>query len=229
MIPVLQDTQARQHAAALAANPLLRVSFGQITFDAEGQEAPGQYFSRAIHYPGGTESGVTIGRGYDMGYRTPSQIQRELTLAGLGADDALWLSQAAGLRGVKAENFTKQHLDTAPVLLLEVQQRLFERVTTPEMITDIRRILTKPDVAAMYGAIDWGSLKPPIQELVFDLRYRGDYTPQTRTLLQPYIVANDLAGLRRAMSDQPYWASRGVSKERFQARLSILAAGEQAP
>ncbi|MFP2488055.1 lysozyme family protein [Enterobacter ludwigii] len=46
----------------------LKVDKGQVTFDAEGNDITGnRYFSRRIHWPGNDLSGVTLGRGYDMG------------------------------------------------------------------------------------------------------------------------------------------------------------------
>ena len=56
---------------------LLIVESGQVTFDAEGNDIESsRYFSRVIHWPGNTESGVTIGRGYDMGNRTKAKLDK---------------------------------------------------------------------------------------------------------------------------------------------------------
>lgn len=45
----------------------LTVKEGQVTFNAEGNDIQHSiFFSRHIHWPGG-KSGVTLGRGYDMG------------------------------------------------------------------------------------------------------------------------------------------------------------------
>src|SRR5262249_51741927 len=60
-------TQAQPTAAASGGGPL-QVSQGQVTFDAEGNDlVASPYYSRKIIWPGNAESGVTIGRGYDMG------------------------------------------------------------------------------------------------------------------------------------------------------------------
>jgi len=45
-----------------AAEDKLRVPRGQLTFDAEGLDVPGRFFSRVLHVPSGA-SGVTLGRG----------------------------------------------------------------------------------------------------------------------------------------------------------------------
>ncbi len=203
-------------------SPLLQVGFGQRTFDAEGLETPGRFFSRALHWPGGA-SGVTIGRGYDMGGRSPEQVQRELLRAGLEAGEAALLSRAAGLKGGDARSFVAEWKPCAPVLSLQAQQSLFTNVTLPETLQDVRRILEKPDVVARYGAVAWNTLPAAAQELLFDLRYRGDYTPGTRERIQPLLVAKDWAGLREAMEDRPFWQSRGVPANRITARTEIVS------
>jgi hypothetical protein len=203
-------------------SPYLRVSFGQRTFDAEGVEAPGRFFSRQIHYPGGSSSGVTIGRGYDMGRRTALQVERELKVAGVSDLDAKTLATGAGLRGAKAYDFVATNHERAPILTLEAQNALFERVVAPEMISDISRILTKGDVVEKYGRVEWGALKPEVKELVFDLRYRGDYSPSSRALLQRHIVENNTAALLVAMEQREYWRSAGVPEGRINARIEML-------
>jgi hypothetical protein len=157
-----------------------------------------------------------------MGLRTPLQVQRELEYAGMSTHDATLLSGAAGLRGAAARSFVTENRSSAPVLSQEAQKRLFEVIVTPEIISDIRRILTKPDVVAKYGAAEWRCLRPEIQGLLFDLRYRGDYTPEVREYLQEYVVANDTEGLLRVMSERELWQSRGVSDVRMEVRLEIL-------
>lgn len=210
-----------QPPSTSARSPLLRVSFAQSTFDSEGLEGTRCFFSRAIHWPGGS-SGVTIGRGYDMGQRTRLQTERELLYAGLNLADARYLSMGAGLRGSAAERFVRENQREAPVLPLSVQKSLFEGITTVETISDIKRIMAKPDVVERYGRTEWSSLSLPVQELLFDLRYRGDYNPETRARLQPLIARGDVQGLYGLMSDYPYWRAAGVPEMRIRARVKIL-------
>lgn len=200
-------------------HPDLSVSFGQSTFDAEGMEAQGPYFSRVIHWPGGN-SGVTIGRGYDMGQRTRLQVLSELRYAGVSEQDAVFLAGAAGVRGESAGRFVQASLGNSPVLSLPSQRRLFEVVTTPEVLFDIKRILAKPDLQKRYGAVSWTELTPMAQEVVFDLRYRGDYTPKTRERLQPILVARDDAKLLDLLGDTGYWKAQNVPESRVEARLA---------
>lgn len=210
------------HATIHPTHPDLTVSFGQATFDSEGLEARGAYFSRVIHWPGGS-SGVTIGRGYDMGQRTRLQVISELRHAGVQEDDALFLAAAAGLRGEVARRYVRSHLAESPVLSLPAQRRLFEMITAPETVADIKRLLAKPDLQARYGRVSWEELTPMAREVLFDLRYRGDYTPETRIRIQPLVVSGDDAGLSRVLVDRAYWTARGVPAERINARSSITS------
>jgi len=203
------------------SNDPLKVSFAQRTFDAEGVEAPGRFFSRVISWPRLGNSGVTIGRGYDMGQRNPSQILRELSLAGMPPEDARFLAKAAFKRGAEAGEFVQNFKSSAPIMSLEVQRNLFERVTTPEMINDIKRIFNKQDVVSTYGKTSWDELSPAAQELVFDLRYRGDYSPATRKAIQKFLVNKDYEGLRSVINDTAYWQSRGVPAARIRERQAI--------
>lgn len=198
-------------------HPDLNVAFGQTTFDAEGVEATGRYFSRVMHWPGGN-SGVTIGRGYDMGQRTRLQVISELRHAGVSDEDALFFAGAAGLRGARARAYVEAFVGDSPILSLPCQRRLFEMVTAPEVIFDVKRILAKPDLQARYGAVLWDELTPIARELVFDLRYRGDYTPDIRERLQPILVARDDRKLFEFMDDKTFWRSKNVPEARIDAR-----------
>ncbi len=232
MADIRAIAQARlQHAVGAAGDPILtnpnsphlQVRFGQRTFDAEGSESLGRYFSRSITWPGGSGSGVTIGRGYDMGLRAQHQVARELGLAGVGRQDAEILSRGGGLRGNAAAVFIRNNRDIAPILSLEAQRRLFEQVTTPETINDIKRIFAKSDTVATYGAVDWDTLPSAAQEIVFDLRYRGDYTPSTRKRIQPILASQEWHKLPELMNDTGYWSGLGVPRERIAERASIAA------
>jgi len=208
-------------------SPHLTVRFGQVTFNAEGRESRGLSFSRVMHWPGGA-SGVTIGRGYDMGSRTRLQIISELTYAGMSPDDAAFYGEAAGLRGESAARFVQAHVGESPVLSLPGQRRLFEEITATETIADIKRILAKPDLHSRYGIVTWEGLSSYAQELLFDLRYRGDYTPQTRSRIQPLLVSGNDAALQAAMNDVPYWSRLGVPAERIRERAAIPHSEEMA-
>lgn len=76
---------------------------GALTFRVEGQEG-GQYHTREFHVPS-PESGLTIGRGYDMKLRTKSEVRDDLVDAGVKPEKATLISQGAGKQGGDAEEF----------------------------------------------------------------------------------------------------------------------------
>jgi hypothetical protein len=166
-----------------------------------------------------------------MGRRTVSQVQQELSAAGMPHAAAEFLSKAAGLRREKARDFVSSNVEHAPVMSLEVQKKLFEDIVTPEIIRDIKRIFSKPDAVERYGEPKWESLSHAVQELVFDLRYRGDYTPRTRQRVQQPLAHGDFAELQRVINDTAYWLSLGVPRERIRERqrmaANLVSRGEQ--
>jgi hypothetical protein len=197
-----------------------RVPFAALTFDSEGQENSSRFFSRKIHYPGGAASGVTIGRGYDLGGRTYAEIKRHLIESGAPSKDALFFASAAGLRGEHAAAFVREKRKHSPEISPEVQYNLFAKILVPHYVQDIQRIFKKSDVVEAYGAADWDQLPTNVQSLLFDLRYRGDYSGETRKRLQPALVANDTAAFMNIIRDEEYWIGRGVPSGRVSARIA---------
>lgn len=97
-------TSQRHKPRAVTA---LRPDRGGLTFDAEGTEG-GKYHSRVLHVPG-PSSGLTIGRGYDMGSKSAGEITTDLVAAGVELAMAKKLSGAATLRGENAKKFIKDN------------------------------------------------------------------------------------------------------------------------
>lgn len=193
------------------------VALGQVTFDSEGMEG-GKYHSRHIHWPGGA-SGVTIGRGYDMGNRNRHQIVTDLTAVGCAPEQADALASAAGLTAADARQFVNSRRSEIGEITPRQQKLLFERIyATVEL--DTKRICQKDDVVERYGEVDFETLNPLIWELVIDLRYRGDYTGVTRIRVQPPVVSNDLVLFTSLIGDRDFWAS--VPNDRFTRRVNRL-------
>lgn len=207
-----------------ASSPLLKVSRGQFTFDVEGREGPA-YFSRVLQRPTGPASGVTIGRGYDLGHRERPTILTDLKRAGVPEWQAALLSGAALLKGSRAADFWQRHRNLPPISA-ESQRTLFE-TTYRSYEAEAKRIATKADVTEKYGATDWDGLHPAIREIVVDLLYRGDYRPDTRLHIQRSIASNDLGGLLAALLDRDLWRAgepRGVPLDRFTKRIQFVKA-----
>lgn len=205
----------------LAATDYFKVPAGQLTFDAEGLETPGKYFSRKPHVPGAW-SGVTIGRGYDMKERSKDEIIDDLNAAGAPLVKAKKLSRCRGLKGARARNFLTENNLTDLTITPEQQWQLFNS-TYEELEGDVIRICSKTDVAAKYGETDWDQLHFLIRDITIDLRYRGDYTGATRERVQPILVINDLDALASLMADRNYWVgSLNVPNDRFKRRRDYL-------
>jgi len=198
-------------------NPGLIVAAGQVTFDAEGNDNPDSiYYSRVAHKPPGI-SGVTIGRGYDLGHRGSREtIVQELTGAGIDLDA---FSGAIGLQGNEAQSWLNANKETLPELTYDQQKKLFE-FSYNSMEATVRRICNKSDVVAKYGATDFDTLNSAILEIAVDMCFRGDYTPNSRKRVQPCIADNDFEGFFKVISDQAYWSN--VPNDRFKRRVQFL-------
>ena len=85
----------------------LKVSHGQITFDAEGNDNPkSRYFSRKAHVPS-SSSGITLGRGYDLKEKTEAKVYKDLVDSGISEATAKKFSKGAGLSGQGAKDYVK--------------------------------------------------------------------------------------------------------------------------
>jgi len=199
------------------SNIFLEVPHGQLTFDAEGNNVPGSpYYSRVAHCPGGI-SGVTIGRGYDLGHRgSKSTIVSEFEQAGVAIGP--W-EGAIGLKGSEAQTWLSANKSSLPEITLEQQYKLFN-FSYNALLADVKRISSKADVLQVYGATDFNTLNPAIQDTVADLRFRGDYSGTTRKRVQPCMVNNDLPGLYEVIKDRDFW--RSVPQDRFNRRVAYL-------
>ena len=203
----------------MAGKPVTRTSVGpdrgRLTFDSEGTEG-GRYHSRVLHVPG-LSSGLTIGRGYDMGCKSQRQVLSDLVTAGVDATMAKRLSGASMLRGESAKKFIKDGGLESFEITEFVQKRLFELTYAIEE-QSARGVCER--ASSKYGYCNWDKLHPAIRELIVDLKYRGDYTPGSRETLQPLIVANDLKGLAEAMANRGNWPT--VPADRFERRKAFM-------
>lgn len=197
----------------------LKVPRGQLTFDVEGNDITNSiHFSRVAHWPKGP-SGVTIGRGYDLGQRPNPEA--DLKEAGVPEPLFSWLVGAKGLKGQAA----KLYLNAAGTEIKQFQitrkqqYKLFMPVYE-FMKSEVIRISGLPASIEEYGTLAWETTDRKIQDIAVDLIYRGDYTPNTRKLVQQYIVDNDLPALSTIMADSSKWP--GVPSDRFKRRESYV-------
>ncbi|WP_051685886.1 SH3 domain-containing protein [Rheinheimera texasensis] len=220
-LPPASPVPLASAAAPTSGTDDFQVEAGQLTFDAEGMEQRGRYFSRHPHVPTDS-SGVTLGRGYDMRDKTPTMIQADLLACGLSTTAAAQFAKAAGLSGAAGKSFITQN-NLSNFEISPGQQKLLFALTYQQMVSDVLRICQKPDLVKRYGATDWAALPAKVRDLVVDLRYRGDYTPSSRERLQPLLVANNSVGIRQLMADEAYWCGpEKVPQDRFRRRRDYL-------
>ena len=196
----------------------MTITKGLLTYKAEGQEG-GIFHSRKLHVPS-DNSGLTIGRGYDMKGKESYDIIKDLTDAGLSHPHSKLLSTASGLFGDNAKKFIAENhgLDIFTISI-EQQEELF-RISYAEMEADVMRICNKADCVEAYGAVDWNKLDPDIKEVIIDLRFRGDYHPTSRRLIQKYVSKNNLGMFTKNLCDRELWEN--VPEDRFNRRAEFL-------
>ncbi|WIL40650.1 peptidoglycan-binding protein [Pantoea agglomerans] len=149
----------------------LTVSAGQVTFDAEGNDNPhSPFFSRHIHWPGG-KSGVTIGRGYDMGGRSSDEVYLDLIRVGVEEQQARALSLGATKKETSAQLWVRRNKIECGVITRESQARLFETIY-PIYVSRARSVYLSA-TAEKAERTSWDELKPAIKDIVVDLVYQG--------------------------------------------------------
>jgi len=190
---------------------------GLLTWDAEGREG-GLYHTRRLHVPSAA-SGLTVGRGYDMKFRTSGQIHSDLTAAGVGANDATLIAAAGGLSGQSAVDHIAASDLLDFVLAPGCQLALFAR-DYRRYASNAERLCRGIAAVAQTPGWSWGNLHARIRTIVTDLLYRGDLTRGKRDQLGAAIAANDLPAFSKLLSDRSRWS--GVPSDRFQRRAAYL-------
>jgi hypothetical protein len=202
----------------------LNVPYGQLTFDVEGNDFEDashpshRYFSRIVHWPGGV-SGVTIGRGYDLG----QQPDPKTDLANAGVREPLlsWLVGAKGKQGQAA----KAYLNSASK---EIRLHTITRKQQYKLFISVYEVMKQSVLSISgggvnqkdYGILSWDSVSKKIQDIIIDLRYRGDYHKPSRKFIQKPFVENDLEKIKQEISRKSNWES--VPSERFSERVRYL-------
>ncbi|WP_223582858.1 pesticin C-terminus-like muramidase [Enterobacter sp. JBIWA005] len=145
---------------------------GKLTYNAEGNDIPSSmYYSRVIHWPGNDLSGVTLGRGYDMGDRSEADVYRDMVASGIPNGQAGKISKGAGLKGNAARDFVRSNKNDIGEITLEQQESLFALIY-PKYV---ERAISNYNkwTNGVSGAKPWVELMPPIQEVLVDFVYQG--------------------------------------------------------
>lgn len=157
------------------------VPTGEYTYVVEGHEGE----TSILHFPE-FESGVTIGKGYDMRLRTSSEIYGDMISIGMKREDALIVSQASGLHHADARNFVKTNRDKIAKIDKSQKIKLFNKIWTG-YIKDSQRLYNKfvldnikeSDLNASsktglnWEKTKWDDLQDKIQDILVDLKYQG--------------------------------------------------------
>lgn len=175
-------------------DPLI-VSQGQITFNAEGNDnSASNWFSRQLHFPG-KASGVTIGRGYDMGGRTSAQVTQDLINAGMDSGTAVAYAQGAGLHKNEAQDFVTNHKDILPPISREVQNSLFSDVTYPSYASGAQTSYERA-ISGKKDATAWSDLDSKVKDVAIDFYYQQGRIYKTQ---MSAIIKNDPKSLATSL------------------------------
>lgn len=151
---------------------LTKVKKGQVTFDAEGNDIEtSKYFSRVIHWPGNALSGVTIGRGYDMGNRTKIAVQHDMTKAGIPLDTAKALAEGAGLKGAAAKKFVDENRKSIGKITHAQQVKLFDNIYS--IYEERAKLNYNKWTATEKSGVEWHNLDQAIRDILVDFVYQG--------------------------------------------------------
>lgn len=145
---------------------------GQITYNAEGNDIPGNHnFTRVIHWPGNDESGVTIGRGYDLGSRSYEDIVSDLTASGVPENQARKIANGAGLKGGDAHDFVVSNKNDIGEITLDNQINLFNLVYPRYVEAAISNY--NHWTSTVPTRYEWDTLDQVIRDILVDFVYQG--------------------------------------------------------
>jgi len=71
-----------------------------------------------------------------------------------------------------------------------------------------------------YGKCNWDELDKTIIDILVDLKFRGDYTPNARRKIQEYVAENDVEGLYGVIAGRRHWLT--VPADRFRRRVEFM-------
>ena len=155
-----------------AAKVAPTIKQGQITFNAEGSDIPtSPFFSRVVHWPGNDLSGVTLGRGYDMGFRSESEIYNHMKDAGIEHDQATKIAQAFEKKGAIAQQFVRENKASIGSITTEQEIILFNTIYPDYVGRAVKNYnywtASEPD------RFEWSALDQVIRDVLVDFVYQG--------------------------------------------------------
>lgn len=210
--PSFQLTAAEplQREEATEGDTSVTLKRGELTSTGEGSDAQTSH----VHWPDTDASGVTLGKGYDIGSRTEAAVIEELKAAGMDEVQATKISKGAGLKGSDAGTWVTNNKDDVGEIALDVQYKLL--ATMLEVYTDNAKDVATSDTATKDGSgyytnargreindgVDegtykmseeqWNNLHPAMVEFLTDLKYQGGYYLYSRVAkVNKVLIEND--------------------------------------
>lgn len=194
---------------------MLEPKEGLLTFRAEGNNLKSSTdYSKKLHWPGNASScgknnsGVTIGRGFDLGDKSKISVLMALKNVGIENDKAEAIASGARLKGCSAYNFVLKNRDRIEEITEQQQLNLFLD-TYKKMKKDAERICKDKFTIEKYHPdpktspeLAWDNIPQKIKEVLIDLRYRGDYSLVTRSYIQRLAYAGDVTGFGKVVADR---------------------------
>lgn len=162
------------------------------TYGEEVGRGKNKDISLKPHWPGG-ESGVTIGPGYDMRYRSKDKIKEDMLNSGVDEETATKLSEGAKENHHGAKTWTN---DNSDIRITEPQQRaIFNNVNVPEYEAKSKRMVAR--VAKENPELKdtkWEDLNDDQKAIIFDYAYNpGDKDGTKFKIMTKAAIENDTA------------------------------------
>jgi hypothetical protein len=177
MVATPSQAATMQKTMPAAASDPAKLTPGQLlTYNAEGSYNKTNH----PHWPGGT-SGVTIGKGYDMGLRTVVQTKADLMRAGVDEARATQLANGAGLKGNDAAAYVIGHSRDA-TLSPDEEDKLFH-ISYARKEREAKGVYGRV-TKGVPGAVNWDGLNPSMRAMATDFIYQGTGPAQMRAVSQ---------------------------------------------
>lgn len=188
---------------------------GILTFMSEGSEG-GLYQTRYPHVPD-KDSGLTIGRGYDLKTKTKTEIFTDFIHAGISEGHAKKFIGAGhiNIKGKTAKEYIKDN-EIEDFSLTPIQQLRLFNISFSKEKRNVKRILSYKRM----GELNLDKVHPAIKEILVDLKFRGDFTKEMQQLLQKSIADNNLEEFAKFIQNKNNW--KKVPKDRFEKRSKYM-------
>ncbi len=214
----------------------LKVPKGQLTFNVEGNDIENSiYFSRHPHVPNNKGvvlgiSGVTFGRGLDLGQQSKTYINTlfmdmERDAKPLPPALQKWLLGSVGLKGSTALTYCldiDKYVPRTEQYLTRKQQHFLFNAVYENLYDVTKRVISNgAKVDGVQISAELGSYSQKVQDVLVYLTFRGDNSPRTRRYFMKDLKAGE-DQFKSNISNSHWKSSFGVPEQRFNERKGYL-------